>query len=170
MTDLPPEGTAAPETRAPQFRVLAQYVRDSSFENPGAPMSLRGRQNPPQIELGVDLAARRIDTDTEEVSLRIRATAKREGETVFIAELLYAGLFGFVNIPDAERGPIVMIECPRILFPFARQVLADMTRDGGFPPVMLEPIDFAALYRQRLLQQQQAQQTEAAAGGETAPN
>lgn len=162
MTDTPPEGTAqgtAPDARAPQFRVLGQYVRDSSFENPGAPASLRGGQASPQIELGVDMSARRIDADTEEVSLRIRATAKRGEETVFIAELLYAGLFAFINIPDEERTPIVMIECPRLLFPFARQILADMTRDGGFPPVMLEPIDFTALYRARL--QQQAQQAQA---------
>ncbi len=173
MTDLPPEG-AAPSS-APQLRVLAQYVRDSSFENPLAPQSLRSGQGSPQVQLGVDLGARKVAEDADEVSLRIRATAKRDEETVFIAELLYAGVFQFNNIPDEQRQPLLMIECPRLLFPFARQVLSDMTREGGFPPVMLEPIDFSVLYRQRLAQQAQegagngAAQGEGSDGGDNGP-
>lgn len=166
MTDLPPE--PAPEAR-PQFRALAQYVRDMSFENPGAPASLRPGLPQPQIQLNIDLGARKVDADTDEVTLRLRATAKRGEETVFIAELLYAGLFAFINIPDADRQVLQAVECPRLLFPFARQVLADMTRDGGFVAVMLEPIDFAGLYRARLQRQQQGGQGQEGPSGETPP-
>jgi preprotein translocase subunit SecB len=163
MTDLPPEGAPAAEAR-PQFRALMQYVRDMSFENPGAPGSLRPGQPQPQIQLNIDLGARRVDAEADEVSMRIRATGKRGEETVFIAELLYAGLFAFRNMSDTDRQVMHMIECPRLLFPFARQILADMTRDGGFPAVVLEPIDFASLYRARL----QRQQEEAGTGGQEA--
>jgi preprotein translocase subunit SecB len=177
MTDLPPQpdSGAAPEPaidNRPQFRALAQYVRDMSFENPAAPASLRPGLPAPQIQLNIDLGARKIDADTEEVTLRLRATAKRGEETVFIAELLYAGLFGFLNISEADRQTLVAVECPRLMFPFARQVLADMTRDGGFVAVMLEPIDFAGLYRSRQLRQQQGGDPLTPAGpeGGGAPN
>ncbi len=177
MTDLPPDaaapGAAGAQSQAPQLRVLAQYVRDSSFENPAAPMSLRGDLPAPQIQMAIDIAARNVDQDAEEISLHIKATAKRGEETVFIAELLYSGLFAFINIPEAERHAVTLIECPRLLFPFARQVLSDMTREGGFPPVLLEPLDFAALYRQRMLQQQQQNEQQGGAqpnGNGAGPN
>jgi preprotein translocase subunit SecB len=168
MTDLPPQpdSGAAPEPAIdtqPQFRALTQYVRDMSFESPAAPASLRSGLPAPQIQLNIELGARKIEPDTEEVSLRLRATAKRGEETVFIAELLYAGVFGFINIPEADRQMLVAVECPRLMFPFARQILADMTRDGGFVAVMLDPIDFAGLYRARQLRQQQGE------AGETHP-
>lgn len=177
MTDLPPQpdSGADPEPaidNRPQFRALAQYVRDMSFENPAAPASLRPGLPAPQIQLNIDLGARKIDADTDEVTLRLRATAKRGEETVFIAELLYAGLFGFINISEADRQTLVAVECPRLMFPFARQVLADMTRDGGFVAVMLEPIDFAGLYRSRQLRGQQGGDPLTPAGNESggAPN
>jgi len=145
---------------APQVQILAQYAKDISFENPMAPQSLRSGQQQPSISLNVDVAARKIEEGVSEVSLRVEAKAEREGEVAFICELVYAGLFRFVNIPDNELQPFLLIEGPRLLFPFARNIVADLVRDGGFPPLMMEPIDFAALYRQRM-----AEMAEQQAGG-----
>jgi preprotein translocase subunit SecB len=142
-----------------QFSILAQYVRDLSFENPGAPGSLQ-LQSQPKIDIGVDVQARRLPEDRYEVELRIRASAADgEAKPVFVAELVYSGLFLIRNAPDDALQPLCLIECPRVLFPFARRIVADVTRDGGFPPLMLEPIDFVALYRQHVARSQaQAQQ------------
>ena len=161
MTDAPstPADNQAPAQ--PQLRVLAQYVKDLSFENPGAPDTLR-----PGIDLSIDVKARSLGEDTFEVALSVTARASRDKEgtdVVFIAELTYAGLFQMTNVPDVEREPLLLIECPRLIFPYARRVLADATRDGNFPPLMLEPVDFAALYRQQMAQR-------AAAAPGSAPN
>lgn len=156
MTDAPanPEQTGAPQM--PQIRVMGQYVKDLSFENPSAPGSLRGGGGQPQIDMGIDVRARPAEADTFEVELALSAKATRGEDTVFIAELVYGGLFQIRNLDERARDPFLLIECPRILFPFARRILSDATRDGGFPPLMLEPVDFAALYRQQLAQRQQA--------------
>src|SRR5690606_15947181 len=130
------------EEQAIQVGVLAQYVKDLSFENPGAPGNLA------EERFGVDR--------------KITARAHRDEQTVSLSELVYSGIFGARNMPDEAVQPFLLIECPRILFPFARRIIADVTRDGGFPPLLLEPIDFAALYRQHLLQQQRQQQEGAA--------
>jgi preprotein translocase subunit SecB len=151
MTDAPstPDEKMPPE--APQLRILAQYVKDLSFENPGSPDSLRGGQKSPNIDLGIDVQARTAAPDTYEVIININARAVRESdEVVFITELAYGGLFQMSNISDADREPFLLIECPRLLFPYARRILADASRDGGFPPLMLDPVDFANLYRQQL--------------------
>lgn len=138
---------AASREPQPQLRLLAQYVKDLSFENPGAPASLAASQGAPKIDIAVDVqAARRSDTEFE-VDLKIAATAKRDKDIAFIVELSYGGLFHLSHIPAAQLQPVALIECPRLLFPFARRVLADATRDGGFPPLMIDPIDFGALYR-----------------------
>jgi preprotein translocase subunit SecB len=132
-------------------QIVGQYVRDLSFENPGAPMTLTAR---PQIDLGVDLQARRMDTERFEVELKLRVSAKSEDRTVFLLELVYAGLFLIQSAPEELLQPILLIEGPHLLFPFARRIVADVIRDGGMPPLMIEPIDFAALYRAKTGQAQ----------------
>lgn len=158
MSDLaasPADNGAA--AAQPQLRVLAQYVKDMSFENPGAPQSLRAGQDQPQIDLQIDVNAMALadGPGLYEVALRMRAQGSRGTEVVFIAELVYAGLFEFQNISGPDFEPILLIECPRTIFPFARRVLADMTREGGHPPLMLDPIDFVGLYRAQMEQRQQ---------------
>src|SRR5579872_7086842 len=147
------EGTAA----QPRIQVVGQYVKDLSFENPGAPGAITQR---PGIDLGVDLQARRMDTDHFEVELKLRITAKSEDKPVFLLELVYGGLFLVQNIPDDVLQQVLLIEGPHMLFPFARRIVADVVRDGGMPPLMIEPIDFAALYRAKT---QEAQQMRAGA-------
>jgi len=136
----------------PRIQIVGQYVRDLSFENPGAPGSVTQR---PSIDLGVDLQAGRRDQEHFEVELKLRVTAKADEKPVFLLELIYAGLFRVQNIPDDVLQQVLMIEGPHMLFPFARRIVADVVRDGGMPPLMIEPIDFAALYRARAAQMQQ---------------
>lgn len=146
---LPPNGNGSGE--APRIQLLAQYVKDLSFENPGAPVFATVR---PAIDLGVDLQARRTEGDQYEVDLRLRVSAKHEERTVFLMELSYAGLVFIQNVPEEVISQILLIEVPMMLFPFARRVVADTVRDGGMPPLMIEPIDFAGLYRAKAEQQQ----------------
>ncbi len=136
----------------PGIRVLAQYTRDLSFESPRAPESLRGGETAPQIELGVELNAKGRDDGLFEVELKLTARATRENEAVFHIELVYAGLFQVVGVPGADMETVLMIECPRYLFPFARRIIADLSIEGGFPPFMLEPLDFAGIYAARRAQ------------------
>lgn len=145
-------GPSAPPV--PRLQVVGQYVKDLSFENPGMPTNPGGR---PQIELGVDLQARQMDADAYEVELKMRVSAQSEGRTLFLLELLYAGVFQLMNVPEEMRQAILLIEAPHILFPFARRIVADVVRDGGMPPLLVEPIDFAALYRARAGEMQQPQ-------------
>ena len=148
-TDAPiANGDAGQETpsQAPSIRVLAQYIKDFSFENPNAPGSLReGPQ--PKIDLQLDVNARAMDeAGVYEVDLKINAKSERDGQTQFIIELVYSGLFGFANIPADAIEPLLLAECPRLLFPFARQLIATNSQAGGYPPLMLDPMDFGALY------------------------
>jgi preprotein translocase subunit SecB len=131
------------------IRILAQYIRDLSFENPRAPESLRQTDSRPEIDLGVEMNARGRPDGLFEVELKLAARALRENDTVFHAELLYAGLFQIQGVAEADLEPVLMIECPRYLFPFARRIIADLTAEGGYPPFMLEPIDFAGIYASR---------------------
>ena len=147
----PPATTAIP---APQMKILGQYLKDLSFENPNAPQSLNTQANQPEISISVNVNARTLSPTDFEVELHLDAKASHSDKVVFAAELLYAGVFRLENIPQEALHPVVLIECPRMLFPFARQVLADATRNGGFPPLMLDPIDFAAMYQKRLAQGQ----------------
>lgn len=138
-----------------QVGVIAQYIKDLSFENPNAPQTLQKLSEArPQIDVGVNVAARPLADDRYEVDLKITAKATQDDQPAFVVELLYSGLFAAVNLPQDALQPFLLIECPRILFPFARRIVADATRDGGFPPLLLEPIDFASLYRQHLDQAQ----------------
>ena len=132
---------------APGIAINAQYVKDLSFENPNAPQSLVPTQTRPQIEVNVDVQGRGIAQNVYEVALRITATAKQGEAVAFVIELLYAGVFTLQNISQEQLEPVLLIECPRLLFPFARRVIADATRDGGFPPLMMEPIDFMQLFQ-----------------------
>jgi preprotein translocase subunit SecB len=154
MTDIsngaPPPGAALPDAAAqPAIRILAQYVKDLSFENPRAPESLRGGGQAPQIELQVELAAQAREGGLFEIELKLTAGARRDGEVVFQIELVQAGVFQVVNVEAEDLEQVLLIECPRYLFPFARRIVADLTAEGGFPPLLLEPIDFAAIYLAR---------------------
>jgi preprotein translocase subunit SecB len=142
----------APGAGQPRVLVVGQYIKDLSFENPGAPNSVVQR---PGIDLGVDLQARRMDADHFEVELKLRVTAKAEEKSIFLLELVYAGLFQIQNIPDEVLQQVLLIEAPHLIFPFARRIVADAVRDGGMPPLLIEPIDFAALYRAKHAEMQQ---------------
>ncbi len=144
----------APQQGAqPSMRILGQYLKDLSFENPNAPQSLSPQPTQPDINIAVNVNARNLTPTDFEVELHLDAKATIQGKVVFAAELLYAGAFRLENFPPNLLHPAVLIECPRMLFPFARQVLADATRNGGFPPLMLDPIDFASMYQKRMQQQ-----------------
>jgi preprotein translocase subunit SecB len=136
---------------APQLMVLAQYVKDLSFENPNAPRSLQqGAQ--PQINISVNVTANPMSETDVEVALRLEGKAEAAGSVMFNIELVFAGVFRIQNVPQEQLQPITLIECPRLLFPFAREIVATSVRNGGFPPLMLDPIDFVSLYQQRMAQ------------------
>lgn len=135
-------------------RILAQYIRDLSFENPRAPESLRSPGVQPQIDLSVEMSARARPDDLYEVDLKLTAGAHIDNQAVFAVELVYGGLFQITGIPEDSIEPVLLIECPRFLFPFARRIIADVSGEGGFPPFMLEPMDFAAIYTARRAQMQ----------------
>ena len=152
---------SAPQTM-PQIGVLAQYVKDFSFENPNAPRSMAptGQQPSINIQVNVDAAPMSGATDGSdyEVILRLEGKAEAPGMILFSFELIFAGAFRIQNVPQESLQPIVLIECPRLLFPFAREIVATAVRNGGFAPLLLDPIDFVNLYRQRLAQMQQPAQ------------
>ncbi|MBV9347653.1 MAG: protein-export chaperone SecB [Pseudolabrys sp.] len=139
---------------APQLNVLAQYVKDFSFENPNAPRSLTpGTQ--PQINIQVSVNAAAIQQNDYEVTLKVDGKAESSGSVIFNFELVYAGVFRIQNVPQDSLHPVMMIECPRLLFPFAREIIASTVSSGGFPPLLLDPVDFVGLYRQNLERSQQ---------------
>jgi preprotein translocase subunit SecB len=147
MTDATDPATNGADD-APQVGLLAQYVKDLSFENPNAP-AVYSWTVQPQIDIQFNISNQKAADDVFEVALRITAKATTENGTSFAAELVYAGLFGLRNIPEEQLQPFLLAEAPRLLFPFARRVLADAVQDGGFPPLLLDPIDFGALYMQQ---------------------
>ena len=153
MTDTD-AGQGAPAngqgTAEPGIRILAQFIRDLSFENPRAPESLRAAgAAQPQIDLGVEMNARGRDDGLYEVDLKLSAQAGRDDGTLFVVEILYGGLFQIGGVAPDDIEPVLLIECPRFLFPFARRIIADLSSEGGFPPFLLDPIDFAAVYQAR---------------------
>jgi preprotein translocase subunit SecB len=151
-----PQGSA-PQA-GPPLVVNIQFVKDLSFEVPGAPEIFSSLRAQPNVQINLDVQARRLQEGQSvfEVALVVKAEATEGAEAgsraVFIAELTYAGVFTLNNIPEASVEPVLLIECPRLLFPFARNILADVTRDGGFPPVLLQPIDFVSLWQARKAQ------------------
>jgi preprotein translocase subunit SecB len=155
------------EDTAPSAGIISQYVKDLSVENPNAPQAFSW-QDAPQIDVQFNIGAQAIDTDVHEVELKITCTSKTQSGTAFIVDLSYCALVGMRNLEDSQSHAFLFAEAPRILFPFARRVIADAVRDAGFAPLMLEPIDFNGLYVQQL--QAQAQQQADSAQGEPVGN
>ncbi|EME70434.1 preprotein translocase subunit SecB [Paramagnetospirillum caucaseum] len=139
-----------PSEDLPQLQVNMQYIKDLSFEIPGAPHSFIEMQGKnPEIPIHVDVNVANVGANAYEVVLHLKVEALLEGKALFILELAYAGVFT-LNLPEDQIHPVLLIECPRLLFPFARNIVADMTRDGGLPPLLLQPLDFVQLYRARV--------------------
>ncbi|MEG9883961.1 MAG: protein-export chaperone SecB [Hyphomicrobiales bacterium] len=137
-----------PGEATPSLQIIGQYLKDLSFENPKAPLSLSQNGKQPQVEISVNVSARIMGACDYEVNLQLSAKANRDDDTVFGVELVYAGLFRLRNTPQETVNPLLLIECPHMLFPFARQIMADATRNGGFPPLLMDPVDFSKLYRE----------------------
>jgi preprotein translocase subunit SecB len=164
-TEAPAAAAAAPPEQAaqPKSRVLAQYIRDLSFENILAQKGASPDAKPEiKVQVNLDAKKRSVDNQFEIITkLNITSSAKDSGEALFVLELEYAGIFLVENVPEDQMHPYLLIECPRITFPFVRRVVSDVTRDGGFPPLNLETIDFLALYRAEIARRVEAQKTEA---------
>ena len=157
-------GSGMPEN-APQAATLAQYIKDLSVESPNAPTCFQW-QNQPQLDVQFNIGVDRIADEVHEVVLKIEVSAKSDQGVHFLIDLSYAGLFGLRNIPEEQLPPFLLVEAPRLLFPFARQIIVDASQQTGFPPLMLDPIDFAGIF----IAQMQAQQTQGEAnGGAQAP-
>ncbi|KAB0540859.1 protein-export chaperone SecB [Pseudochrobactrum algeriensis] len=154
MAETPNEAQNGNGSAQPSLNILAQYIKDFSFESPNAPLSLRPRENAPNISINVNVNANPIAEGDFDVVLTLTAQAGEGKEVLFSTELVYGGVFRIQNIPQEHMLPILFIECPRLLFPFARQIIADATRNGGFPPLMIDPIDFATMFQQRMAEEQ----------------
>jgi preprotein translocase subunit SecB len=164
MADETPTQNGAASQPAPQvqMRVLAQFVRDMSFENMVAQKGVTSSDVQPDIQVAVSLDARKRATDHQyDVISKYRVTSKNKvnGETLFLLELDYAGVFHVEGVAEEQLHPFLLIECPRMLFPFARRIISDVTRDGGFPPLNIDSVDFLALYRQEIQRRAEAQKT-----------
>src|SRR5262245_11001693 len=142
----------------PQLAVLGQYIKDFSFENPNAPRSLAPAQTQPAINIQINVAVGQMSETDYEVSLKLEGKADAAGTVLFAFDLMFAGVFRIQNVPQETRQPLLMIECPRLLFPFAREIVANAVRNGGFPPLLLDPVDFVSLYQQRVGQMQSPQE------------
>jgi|SRR6185312_2033470 preprotein translocase subunit SecB len=163
-TSNPNGGTApggapsdAAEPQMPSIQIVSQYIKDLSFENPSLGLNVQR----PQIEFTVDLQARRMQENGPfEVVLKMRVSAQQEEKTIFLLEIAYGGVFVLDKVPDEMLQPILLIECPRLMFPFVRRIVSDLVSDGGLPPLMIEPIDFTALYRSKMVEAAGRQQQE----------
>jgi preprotein translocase subunit SecB len=149
-------------TTSPSLNILAQYIKDFSFENPGAPRSLQARDKAPAININVNVNANPLSDTDFDVVLSLTAEAKDGDKVVFVTELVYGGVFRITGFPQEHMLPVLFIECPRLLFPFARQIVADATRNGGFPPLMIDPIDFTQMFAQRVAEEQSRAQAQSA--------
>ena len=142
------------EAKQPQISVLGQYVKDLSFENPRAPESLQQPGTNPNVQINFNVQTKELGDDTYEVALTFEATATTDEGSLYKLELILAGGFRLKDLPEQALRPVLFIDCPALLFPFARRLVGDLTREGGYPPLYVDPIDFAALYRHRLAQEQ----------------
>jgi preprotein translocase subunit SecB len=155
------DNTAASAPQQMRMQVLSQYIRDMSFENAAVQKGLTSAEVQPEVQLGVSLDARKrsVANQYEVISkYKLSSRNKANGDTLFLLELEYAGTFQIEGVADEQLHPFLLIECPRILFPFVRRLMADITREGGFAPVVIDTVDFLALYRQELARRAQAQQ------------
>lgn len=155
MTD---SATPNQNPEGPILNALAQYVKDFSFENPNAPRSLSPQEHSPEISIQVNVGGNQIGEEDYIVELTLEGKATAGSDVLFAFELVYGGVFRLRNVPTEHIHPTVMIECPRLMFPFARQIIADAVRAGGFPPLFIDPIDFTALYRQKMSELQAEQE------------
>lgn len=146
-------GAAASPAPAPRMQIVTQYMRDLSFENIAAQKGI-AQDGKPDVRVQVNIDAQPRQQDRFEVALKLRVDSKMGEGQVFILELDYAGIFLIQNVPQDQIHPLLMIECPRLMFPYARRIVSDVTRDGGYPPLSLEQIDFLALYRAELARRQ----------------
>ena len=163
LTDLNQEPNGNGADTAPVAGIITQYVKDLSVENPKAPDSF-GWNEAPELDVQFNISGRVVSDEVQEVTLRVSVTAKMQQGTAYIVELAYCGLVGFRNMAEEQIHAFMYAEAPRFLFPFARRVIADATRDAGFQPLMLDPIDFGAIYVQQLQSQQQAGDAPAESG------
>jgi preprotein translocase subunit SecB len=148
MTDT----NASPAADKPAIFLRAQYIKDLSFESPRAPASLFSLREAPQMDVSINLGAQRLDEKVFELSIHVSARAVSEKTTVFLCDVVYAGVIEVQAIPDAALESTIFIQGAQLIYPFARRVVADLTRDGGFPPLQLDPMDFTALYQQQRVQ------------------
>jgi len=149
-------GAAAATTAEPTVQMLGQYVKDLSFENPNAPQSFLQQQGQPKLDVQIGVAIKDLAENTHEVVLNIENKLGTEKGVLFNLELEYAGAFRIENLSPEVRHQVLRVQCPSLLFPFARRLVADLTRDGGFPQLLLDPVDFGALYVQEMARQQEA--------------
>ena len=151
------QGAAAPQPRtAPSMNLVGQYIRDLSFENPGAPATLMGGGANPAFNVSISVGVKKQSDEIYAIELTLNAKANREETVLFNVELVYGGIFRIKNVPENQLSPLLMIECPRMLFPYLRRIVSDVTRDGGYPPLNLENIDFLQIYRAELARRQAA--------------
>jgi preprotein translocase subunit SecB len=155
----PQDPTSQPGQSQPgaQLSVLGQYIKDFSFENPNAPRSLQPTQTQPAINIQINVGVQQLAPTDYEVTLVLEGKAENSGTVLFAFDLTFAGVFRIQNVPQETLQPLIMIECPRLLFPFAREIVATAVRNGGFPPLLLDPVDFVSLYQQRAAQMQAPQ-------------
>jgi preprotein translocase subunit SecB len=170
MADETPAGNggtqdAANPQAAPMLNIVGQYIRDLSFENPNAPASTIGSGNQPKFNVSINVGVKKQNEELYAVELTLNAKAERDTTILFSVELVYGGVFRLRNWPEQQLAAVLMIECPRLIFPFARHALANVTQIGGFPPLMMDPVDFAAIYRQNLAQLAAQQQPGSAPAG-----
>ncbi len=158
MADQTPAGAAPTANTAPSYSLVGQYIRDLSFENPGAPGSVLLAGPNPNFNVGINVGVKKQAEDLYAVEISLNAKADRDSNVLFNVEMVYGGVFRIKNVPENALPQLLMVECPRMIFPFARHILATTVQNGGFPPLMMEPVDFMALYVQnvRNLQAQQA--------------
>lgn len=147
--------TDTPETdqSQPNFAILAQYVKDMSLENPNAPQIFQASTGKPSVDFSVNVTGNRLSEITYEVTLNLHIKASSDDKALFLIELDYAGVFGIRNIPEKQLEPVLLVDCPMLLFPFARRIVADASRDAGFHPLLLDPVDFRAIYLGRRAEQ-----------------
>ena len=143
-------GNGAPAAEAePSIQVIGQYLKDLSFESPKAPGSLKSPGENPNLQVDINVNVKKLDEEVFESGIQLKIHASNDDGTIYMLEALYAGAFQVRNLPADALEPVLLINCPTILYPFLRRIIAEMTQEGGFPPLLLDPIDFATLYKQR---------------------